>query len=841
MVEDYHLSDDLAESSSKRDEFIADSTTAQEKKLSTDLSLFLSDPNITKSLADGSLDLISYSSIIESELSQLEADCISIYQDHSSSISALHSEIEACDVVLSSLQEMLLGFQADLGGLSNDIRTLQDQSHALETQLRNRKLTEKGLRLFLEKIVVSPKLANVICNNDVPVNEMYMELVNVLNKKYYCVMQQEVGYNLNKDQISSLAKTATNLESNNDKDSDRDTVGMLQGIDPAETVAGREMKTHIEKLRLRSIARTRDYFLSKIAELRKTKTNTRMIQINSLLKYSPLMHFLADAAPTIYNEVHDVYVESMSKTLHALFRTYHAQLIRLDSHIANRHDLIAVEESSLRENVFSTRVNLNKRGDTFSLGERVNVLDCVYNHEKPLIAHEHVSGTGEDKKFPYEMIFRSIMTHLMDSVTNEFVFTKKFFSSEIRTKSNSDATSGTSEVEINESRDRNTFDQIFARTLSLLLEQLENYLFNCYDCLALLLMIKVTHASRRIMHYDRKIRVLDNFFHRVTMLLWPRLKMVMDAQLRSVRNTNASRLGGIELHPHYISRRYAEFTCSISLILNKGNAVGGGGGAVSGGHKRQQLGGGKDRATSAAAARDRRLNSNAGTQVDIDAESRASSGSSIHGDNASTSSSHRGSAGDMLVNDLSLITEETICLLDRLADEHLLSKHRVIFLINNLDQILQVFQERRVQGRETTRFVDLLMKQRELFVEEELLQSYSKMIAFIQQTESHMSSRNTGGGKLDLNQTVVESLVRDFQMNWKRGIEQINHDVLTYFSNFRNGMEILKQVLTQLLLYYTRFQDIIRKAWRNKPPAFCKDLVNTTVILAEIKKYAQSI
>jgi hypothetical protein len=30
--------------------------------------------------------------------------------------------------------------------------------------------------------------------------------------------------------------------------------------------------------------------------------------------------------------------------------------------------------------------------------------------------------------------------------------------------------------------------------------------------------------------------------------------------------------------------------------------------------------------------------------------------------------------------------------------------------------------------------------------------------------------------------------------------------VSKYFSNVRDGMAILKQVLTQLLLYYTRFQ-----------------------------------
>merc|ERR1712176_1090619 len=124
-------------------------------------------------------------------------------------------------------------------------------------------------------------------------------------------------------------------------------------------------------------------------------------------------------------------------------------------------------------------------------------------------------------------------------------------------------------------------------------------------------------------------------------------------------------------------------------------------------------------------------------------------------------------------------------------------------------------------------------------------------IAFVQQTESHMKiALSTGQGNnvgtsssyMDsINHQVVESLVREFSSNWKSAIEQINRNVLSYFSNFRNGMEILKQVLTQLLLYYTRFQDIIRKAWRSKPPAFCKDLVSTTVILGEIKKYALAI
>lgn len=45
-----------------------------------------------------------------------------------------------------------------------------------------------------------------------------------------------------------------------------------------------------------------------------------------------------------------------------------------------------------------------------------------------------------------------------------------------------------------------------------------------------------------------------------------------------------------------------------------------------------------------------------------------------------------------------------------------------------------------------------------------------------------------------MDEAVVEGLVREFAASWKNGIEFINQDVLSFFSN-RNGMEILKQVM----------------------------------------------
>lgn len=125
------------------------------------------------------------------------------------------------------------------------------------------------------------------------------------------------------------------------------------------------------------------------------------------------------------------------------------------------------------------------------------------------------------------------------------------------------------------------FDSIFKRTLSLILENLENYLLATYDTIGILLIIKVTHSQRLVMQ-RRRIPVLDSFFDRICMLLWPRFKFVFDANLKSLRNANFRKLGTIELTPHYVSRsafsfqflrfcrRYAEFVSSV-LALTRGS------------------------------------------------------------------------------------------------------------------------------------------------------------------------------------------------------------------------------------------------------------------------------
>ena len=799
-----------------------------DEQLSTALAIFLSNPALKSGLSDGSLDLSRYHSVVESELASLEKECISVYRKNKDDIVTLSKEIDVCDGVLAALQEMLLGFQADLGGLSGDIRALQNQSRTLGIQLRNRRDAESGLRRFLEKVVIPPNLADVICHG--AVDETFMLCVQELNRKYQYVHSDDTNVIKSNSLVDEAEKRNNHFD-----------LSISAGVSPKDTIAGTEMRFHIDRLRLAAVTRIREYFLSKIIELRKPRTNVRMIQENALLKYTALNDFLHEAKPEIFHEIREVYTESMGKTLGALFRTYMAQLSRLEAKIATRHDLIAVEDANLRD-VFSTKVNLSKSWDTFFLGDRASVLDreldsndngngnsniskeIASTRSSPILAHV---AQAEGEKYPYEMIFRSVMQHLMDSATNEFIFTRLFFKE-----------SG-----------KSAYNRVLSRTLSLVLEQIENYLFNCYDCLTLLLLIKLTHANRRIMK-ARRVNALDNFFDRITMLLWPRLKMIMDAQLRSIRMGNAKRLGGVELHAHYVSRRFAEFTCSMLLILNRGkqrynanikersnNFPPSTPGTTTAQNEVSMPFQSEEQLKNNTAPEEVRTKVNRSPSISSTSLESIPSRSSQH---SIVQSSPRGSAGDMLMNDLALLQKEIIVLLERLSDDLSTNKRKIVFMINNLDQIITVFAERRVVGKELMHFRELLMQQRELFVEEELLQNFSKMIAFVQQTEMHFMNL-TSGDRLEVNIDVVQNLVEEFSSNWKQGIEQINKNVLSYFSNFRNGMEILKQVLTQLLLYYTRFQDIIRKVWRSKPPAFCKDLVSTTYILSEIKKFALSI
>ena len=90
-----------------------------------------------------------------------------------------------------------------------------------------------------------------------------------------------------------------------------------------------------------------------------------------------------------------------------------------------------------------------------------------------------------------------------------------------------------------------------------------------------------------------------------------------------------------------------------------------------------------------------------------------------------------------------------------------------------------------------------------------------------------------------VDKSQIGSLVRHFGSTWKAGISHMAKSINTYFQDLKNGMSILKLCLTQLLLYHTRFQEIIDRVFKNMAVPFAKERVPIQSLFFEIRKYSQ--
>lgn len=682
-------------------------------ELSSDLERLEKEELVRDALKEG-VRLREYSKKVEKELRQVEVASVRDYMQQSSQVADLHSEMQKCDGILAKMQEMLLGFEADLGSVSSEIRQLQRESVAMSSKLKNRRAAEERLGKFLESLAFAPALPTVICDGDV--DDDFVESVLALDAR----------------------------------------LAFVGGTTKPRPRAVTDVTPALDKLKIKACGRSRDYLVEKMSELRKLQTNIQVLQRTQLVKFAALFGFLERHQPDAATEVREFYVDSMSRALQMLFKAYDAELAAFDLEVANKHDLVAVDESAVRS-TFTTKVSLSKRGDGFSLGDRVHVLSRLGG--APLIAHV---ARAENKRYPFEELFRSAVKHLMDAVTSETDFVRTFFANAAAASPKTPGVDG-------------LVSRICGKAASAALEYLENKLFQCYDVVGLLLVARIVHACRA----DASGTVLSHFLDHCDSLLKPRLASLFAANLDSARRADPYRLGvnGV-ITPLYASRRYAELSAAVSTLFP------------------------------------------------------ADDPEKLHGP-----------AARKALDDL---RREIDALIDRVAASFKNQKERYVFKVNNYDQIVTIFHERRVNENDAAlrHFLDKLKKDRELFVEAELLTCFAKLIQFVKHAEQHMDTtpttpRTPKSSSDAIDPALVDRLVRDFAATWKTAIDKIHNDILAYFSNFVNGMEVLKQLLTQLLLYYTRFQKIIQAHWR-RPPPFAKDLIPTETILAEIPKYSHT-
>ena len=479
-------------------------------------------------------DLKQRAKAVEEKLQSVEMESIKDYVAESDNLLELHAQIQGCDGILGDMESLLSGFKTELGKISTEIRSLQDQSQSMGIKLKNRKAAERGLSAFVDSITLPPDLVRAIAEEDV--SERY---------------------------LSSLA------------DLDRRLKSVEANPSARASKAAEDVVPELERLKASACAKSREFLMARFYSLRKPKTNVQILQQNSIMPYKYLVTFLANHAPAILTEVRACYVDTMSKVLRQAIHGYVTSLRSLQQEIASRTDLLGSEEGAAGGGAGSffaqfggakSAAALKNRSSVFSLGARAAVLGNLET-TPPLIVHQ-VQSQGH--KVPHEALFRSSHKLLMDTATFEYLFCVEFWQ-----------------------QDRTIFNDVFAPTIATMEENLQlglahggasNVFGGNFDAIGLLLMIMVNREHRVVMS-RRRVPCLDHYLDGVNMTLWPKFKEVFDAHLQSVLAANVNAMFKDDVRAHYVARRYAEFAASMVAL--------GGGGSLSGGESDGFIGDGQ--------------------------------------------------------------------------------------------------------------------------------------------------------------------------------------------------------------------------------------------------------
>ncbi|KAG2187646.1 hypothetical protein INT44_005336 [Umbelopsis vinacea] len=639
------------------------------------ISAFQEDEFVKDALEKG-MDLRQYALQVENEMQEMQSEYENDYTNNVRAFIELHQQFEASDEILGNMEEMLNVFQTDLGNISREIKNLQERSTEINIKLKNRKVVEGRLGHILDNVVVAPHMIRKIVESDV--DEVWLQYLLELNKRMRFV------------------------KSNQNK-----PIRALQGIGP-----------ELEKLRLKAASTIRDFFVNKIISLRIPNTNIQILQQSVFLKYKALYHFVTARHHEAATEIRQTYINTMRWYFYNHFDRYHKGLVKLQSNIADKTDLIGVEESVKKGGLFSSgKPSIRDKTNVFALGDRIETLRA---HDAGVIL-VHIAE-DEGVRYPFEQLFRSFNLTLIDNASSEYLFITEFFA-------NNQANNDTSKL---------IFQHIFTLTEDVGLTLTKSYVEQSYDAVGILLCIRIN--TQLMMELQRRrVPTMDNYLNATNMLFWPRYQHIMDMHTDSIRKMAASKsvISAVkDIHPHYVTRRYAEFSTSV-LTLNDG-----------------------------------------------------------YEDSNVTSSLQR-------------LRNELEGLLSRMSNELPDIIRKIAFLINNYDLIVSVMQEsaNRAVNAELEHVEQILGLQKAAFVEEQLKPFFGDIIDCVNSVEQQKNKPS------DFSSAQLERISTQFAQTWRQSLSAINTSVIQYFSNFKNGTTVLHAALGQLIVYYTKFIDLLEKRY----------------------------
>ncbi|GAA5797571.1 Sac2 family-domain-containing protein [Helicostylum pulchrum] len=683
--------DNLSDSGDSLDEDI-DFNQITFDEVDDHLLAFQEDEIVSQAL-ENEMDLREYAKQIAQEKISVQRDLENNYLEHIQSFVDLHTEIQSCDEVLGRMEELLNVFQSDLGNISGEIQSLQEQSTFMSVKLKNRKTVENRLGKALKGMVIPPYVIKKITEGDV--DEVWLEYLLTINKQMRFV-----------------------------KANQHRPIKALRNVGP-----------ELEKLRLKAAATIRDFFISRIQLLCVPNANIQIMQQSVFLKYKELHFFVLERHHEAAREIRQTYMNSLRWYFNNHFERYSKGLIKLQTTIADKTDLIGIEENIRKGGLFGTsKVALKDKSNLFALGDRSDTLRM----QDPGVILVHVAEAKE-QKYQFEQLFRSFNLTLIDNASSEYLFIYEFFSKDASTAADNA---------------KSIFQFVFEPAEKVGMNFTKNYVENSFDAVGLLLCIRI-NTQLALELQRRRVPALEGYTNATNMLIWPRFQYVMSLHIDSLKKMFQSKsvMSAVkDIHPHYITRRYSEFAASL-LVLNDG-----------------------------------------------------------YDDPILSKSVHK-------------MRDEFEAVLSRMSHEFPESPRRIAFLINNYDLIVSVFQEthsRAVDG-ELEYMKQLLSLQTNAFVDEQLKPYFGAMIDCVKKSEQQP--------QMVFEIPDLERISSHFAQTWRQSLKSINASVIQYFSNFKNGTTVLHAVLGQLIVYYTKFLDILEKRNLRIHP------VGVQTVMVEIKKF----
>ena len=456
--------------------------------------------DLFKELIQSGVDLRNYSHDVNRQLKRVENACVGDYINESTNIARLHQQINESDQILERIEGMLCAFQADLGNICQEILTLQEQSVALNIKLRNMQAVRTDLTKFIDDLIIPQSVITHIL--DTPAQEReFLEQLQVLDQKICFVREQTFK----------------------DARSCQDVLEILNN------------------LKIRAIAKIYEYVMRKVQSIKKPMSNYQITQ-RALAEKSFFFKFLLRHNRDVAREIQYEYIDTVSKAYYSYFKDYMHQLnkLRFDE-LPDKEDLMAADDSiKSKTSFFTGKQTLKHRSTIFTLGDRGEILADRAVKADIIVPH---SALANGTRYPIEVLFRSHQFALVEHACREYDFISKFFYSK-----------PTAALDV--------FGSVFERTIPLVLRLVEEEFSVSYDCIGLFLCLQIVYRLRGICH-KRAVPALDVYLENLVSVLWVRFEHLIQLQIASLKNCDIAKIENCDTRPHFITRRYAEFSAAI--------------------------------------------------------------------------------------------------------------------------------------------------------------------------------------------------------------------------------------------------------------------------------------